>query len=108
MTKYMKPTELVNQHKEVCGLLNKVYEQKNHDYGNSFGQTFEKLGIISAVTRITDKYNRLVSLTTLPEAERQVQDETIADTLLDMANYCIMTYMELQTPESEETRHYES
>lgn len=87
---------LVEQHADICKELNNTYEKKNHDYGNSFGQTFEKLGIISAVTRITDKYNRLVSLATLPTSERQVQDETISDTLLDMANYCIMTEIELR------------
>ena len=87
---------LVEQHNEICKELNNTYQKKNHDYGNSFGETYEKLGIISAITRITDKYNRLVSLCTLPESERMVEDETISDTLLDMANYCIMTEMELR------------
>lgn len=86
----------VKMHKSLCEELNKVYEQKNSDYGDSFGQTFDKLGVISAVTRITDKYNRLVSLCTKPEEERKVKDESIEDTLLDMANYCIMTLIELQ------------
>lgn len=86
----------VEMHKEICEELNKVYEQKNSDYGDSFGQTFDKLGVISAVTRITDKYNRLVSLCTKSEEERKVKDESIEDTLLDMANYCIMTLIELQ------------
>ena len=43
----------IQMHKELCEELNKTYEKKNHDYGNSFGETFEKLGIISAVTRIS-------------------------------------------------------
>lgn len=90
----------VQKHQEICQELNKVYEQKNHDYGNSFGDTFDKLGIISAVTRITDKYNRLVSLCTKSEEERKVKDESITDTLLDMANYCIMTVIELHKDEN--------
>lgn len=85
----------VEKHMGICKELNKVYEQKNHDYGNSFGDTYNKLGIISAITRITDKYNRLVSLSTKSEEERLVKDETIKDTLLDMANYCIMTLIEM-------------
>lgn len=89
----------VQRHKEICEKLNKVYAQKNHDYGNSFGETFSKLGIVSAVTRISDKYNRLTSLCMLPESERQVKDESITDTLLDMANYCIMTVIEMQNDE---------
>ena len=85
----------IQKHKEICEKLNDVYARKNHDYGNSFGETFDKLGIISAVTRISDKYNRLTSLCMLPENERKVKDESIEDTLLDMANYCIMTVIEL-------------
>lgn len=85
----------VQKHKKICEELNSIYEKKNHDYGNSFGETFDKLGVISAVTRISDKYNRLVSLCMLPNEERKVKDETISDTLLDMANYCIMTLIEL-------------
>lgn len=32
-----------------------LYKAKNHDYGDAFGQTFAELGIISAITRISDK-----------------------------------------------------
>lgn len=85
----------VKKHAEICKELNEIYEKKNADYGNSFGETFDKLGIISAVTRISDKYNRLASLCTKPEEERKVKDESITDTLLDMANYCIMTVIEM-------------
>lgn len=94
----------IRMHKELCKELNKTYEKKNHDYGNSFGETFEKLGIISAVTRISDKYNRLASLCTLPEEERKVKDESITDTLLDMANYCIMTVIELHKNDTKESQ----
>ena len=86
----------IEMHRDICTELNNTYAKKNKDYGNSFGETFNKLGIISAVTRITDKYNRLVSLCTLPDEERMVRDETISDTLLDMANYCIMTEIALR------------
>lgn len=86
----------VQMHKDICEALNSTYAKKNHDYGDSFNETFDKLGIISAVTRISDKYNRLVSLCTKSEEERKVKDETISDTLLDLANYCIMTEMALR------------
>lgn len=85
----------IQMHKDLCKELNETYEKKNHDYGDSFSETFNKLGIISAITRITDKYNRLVSLCTKSEDERRVKDESITDTLLDMANYCIMTVIEM-------------
>ena len=70
-----------------------IYISKNADYGDSFGETYKKLGIISAVTRIADKTNRLVNLSV---NERQVEDESIEDTLMDIANYAIMTLIELE------------
>lgn len=101
-TERKETMDRIQMHKDICKELNETYEKKNHDYGNSFGETFEKLGIISAVTRISDKYNRLASLCTLPEEERKVKDESINDTLLDMANYCIMTVIELHKNDTKE------
>ena len=86
----------IQRHLEIVTALNQLYASKNADYGDSFGETYQKLGIISALTRISDKYNRLVSLATKPEEERKVKNESIQDTLLDMANYCIMTVIEME------------
>lgn len=87
------------KHKQICEKLNEIYQAKNRDYGNSFGEMYKKLGIISAITRIGDKYSRLVSLGTKPESERRVKDESIKDTLMDLANYAIMTIIELESEE---------
>ena len=75
---------------ELCNL----YEAKNKAYGNSFGDTYQKLGIISAVTRISDKYNRLCNLATNPDIDNL--GESIDDTLRDLASYAIMTIIELE------------
>mgnify|MGYP000440843656 CR=1 FL=1 len=83
-----------NKFEHIAIELADLYRRKNHDYGDSFGKTFRELGIISAVTRISDKFNRLVSLAT--GTKQMVQDEKIDDTLRDLASYCIMTIMELQ------------
>ncbi|NHI48065.1 DUF1599 domain-containing protein [Clostridium botulinum] len=83
----------IEKHKRICVDLNEIYKHKNHDYGDSFGETYKKLGIISAVTRITDKVNRLQSLCT---KEQKVKDESIEDTLRDLANYSIMTLIEMK------------
>ena len=71
-----------------------VYEKKDRAYGNSFGETFQKLGIVSAVTRISDKFNRLCNLVTNADVDNL--GESIEDTLRDMAAYCIMTLMALK------------
>lgn len=80
-------------HKALTVYLNDLYHKKNNAYGDSFHETYQKMGIISAITRISDKYNRAVNLATHPDADPN--DESLRDTLLDMANYCLMTVMEL-------------
>ena len=84
----------VKQFKQIATELGELYDKKNNAYGDSFSTTYKKLGIISAVTRISDKYNRLCNLST----NKNIDDlgESLEDTLRDMASYCIMTVMELQ------------
>lgn len=82
------------RHKEICEVLNKTYEAKNTAYGDAFGKTFNELGIISALTRMTDKFNRIKALAL--GAKNNVADEGIKDTLMDLANYCIMTLIEME------------
>lgn len=71
-----------------------LYKRKDAAYGNAFGETFGKLGIVSAATRIGDKYNRLCNLVTNPNTDDL--GESIEDTLKDMAAYCVMTLIELR------------
>lgn len=84
----------VKRFKEIATELGDLYEAKNKAYGNSFSNTYKKLGLISAVTRISDKYNRLCNLATNPDIDNL--GESLEDTLKDMASYCIMTVMELK------------
>src|SRR5699024_827977 len=89
--------DLIEHHKRICERLNKVYADKNHDYGNSFGATYEKYGDISALVRISDKMNRIDQL--VQTGEQKVKDEALEDSILDMANYLIMWAMELEETE---------
>lgn len=84
----------VEQHDAVCKELNQLYKQKNQDYGDSFHETFLEEGMAMARIRLTDKLNRFKKLTR-HEAVRSVADESVRDTLIDLANYAIMTVMEL-------------
>lgn len=83
----------VKAHKEICEYLNNLYERKNHDYGDSFHQTFVEEGMAMARIRLGDKFSRFKTLTL--KGSQQVQDESVRDTLLDLANYAIMTVMEM-------------
>lgn len=72
--------------------LHDIYKRKNSDYGNSFGESLEKFGVIASVVRLQDKVSRFVSLTTGGN-KQLVVDEKVEDTLLDLINYCVMTVM---------------
>lgn len=84
----------VEQFRKIAQELGDLYDKKNAAYGNSFADTYKKLGIISAVTRISDKFNRLCNIATNPDIDNL--GESLEDTLRDMASYCIMTVMELE------------
>ena len=84
----------VEHFKKIATELGELYEVKDRAYGSSFADTYKKLGLISAVTRISDKYNRLCNLATNPDIDNL--GESLEDTLRDMASYCIMTVMELE------------
>lgn len=77
----------------------KTYEAKNHDYGDSFGRSFHKYGLIAALTRLSDKFNRAEKL--ILTGENKV-DESLKDTLLDMASCCVMTVMELENQDDDD------
>lgn len=87
----------VERFKKIADDICELYKVKDRCYANSFGETFQKLGIISAVTRITDKNNRLCRLVTNPHIDDL--GESIEDTLKDMAAYCIMTLINLRNEE---------
>lgn len=80
-------------HERLLDELHAIYVEKNQKYGDSFGRSIEKYGMISALTRMSDKFNRLESL--ILNNDEGTDDESLEDTLLDLANYCIMTVMEL-------------
>jgi hypothetical protein len=73
--------------------LKDTYIKKNHDYGNSFDKSIDKFGLTAAVVRMNDKMERLNSLL---HKDAKV-DESIRDTVMDLANYCIMTAMYLDS-----------
>ena len=73
---------------EIVELL----EKKNNDYGNSATQTYEEYGDVAFFIRISDKINRLKSLT-INNKTQEVKDESIEDTVKDIIGYCLL-YLE--------------
>ena len=83
----------INIHKNICCELIDIYYRKNQDYGNSFHISFQEEGMAMPRIRLTDKLLRFKNLT--KSENQEVKDESIRDTLLDLANYAIMTIIEL-------------
>ena len=80
---------LKKKHSEICDKIKDTYAKKNHDYGTVFEDTIHDYGLLAPVVRFRDKLGRIE---TLLQVKNKVEDESIKDTILDLANYCIMTY----------------
>lgn len=91
--KIRKPFDNVKHHREIVLGLNELYAKKNADYGNSFHETYLEEGMAMARIRLSDKLSRFKSLT--KSGQQRVKDESVRDTLLDLANYAIMTVIEI-------------
>lgn len=91
-------TEKIHLHNDILTSIHKMYINKNHDYGDSVHDTYEKYGLVSFLVRMEDKLNRVRNLSKddVKITDVKVQDEKIEDTLLDLANYAILAVMELK------------
>ena len=82
-------SELERDFGEDIGRMIEIFSQKNHDYKPSNLAEFAEKGV---VVLMNNKMSRLKNLIWWG-AERKVKDETIEDSLLDLANYCINCYL---------------
>ena len=89
----------VQMFRDITKKMADLYARKNHDYGDSFGRSWNKFGMVSALIRMEDKFNRLESLLK-KNGEAQV-NESIEDTLMDLANYAVMSIIEMQPKNGE-------
>lgn len=89
---YLVTPEVVALRDQQNKMLN-IMAKKNADYGNAFNKGCDKLGYRYGLARMYDKANRLIHLI---EDEFQgdnkpnVEDESMFDTIQDLANYCNM------------------
>lgn len=91
----------IEKHKELLDFLHNLYITKNHDYGDSVHDTYEKYGLTSFLVRMEDKLNRVRTLNKNID-NIQVPTEKIEDTLLDLANYAILAVLELKEEEEKD------
>lgn len=96
----MTREEYFKFHEETCQRMIAVTRAKNADYCSNnddpfanFGQVGHFIQIpqvteIGFFTRMSDKFSRIGSFIT--KGTLQVKDESVSDTLIDLANYCIL------------------
>lgn len=65
-----------------------VLNQKNLAYGDSFSKSLDEDGLLVLKIRLGDKFNRISSL--IKRDELKENDESLEDTLLDLAGYSIL------------------
>lgn len=78
--------------RDITDEMYDTYKAKNKDYDDSFHQLFEECGMTYAYGHLKEK---LVRMKSLMKDEAKVKGESMRDSLLDLANYAILTIMEL-------------
>lgn len=97
----MSKLDYVKEHKNICDELNQLVEKKNKGYGNSIHDTYVEEGMASFRVRLTDKLNRFKNLTKNGNFRHdELYNESVRDTLMDLANYAILTIVELDNDEN--------
>lgn len=78
--------------REIVNEMADLYEKKNANYGDSFGQLFDALGPISGLVPLHNKLDRATSLI----KGNQNNFESLEDTFKDLACYAIMNLIEMK------------
>ena len=82
--------------KEITDKMFETFKAKNHDYGSSFSNLFKECGMTYAYGHMAEKLERVKSLM---KDDAKVKGESMKDSLYDLANYAILTIMQLEKKE---------
>jgi hypothetical protein len=79
--------------REIVNEMADLYEKKNANYGDSFGQLYDKLGPIAGLVPLHNKVDRATSLV----KGNENHFESLEDTFKDLACYAIMNLIEMKS-----------
>ena len=91
--------EDADRFKEITDKMLETYKSKNKDYGDSFRNIFKECGMTYAYGHLKEKLERVKSLMS---DEAKVKGESMKDSLYDLANYAILTIMEIEKNKKEQ------
>ena len=77
-----------NSFKTYTDKLAATLQEKNQAYGDSFTKSLDEDGLLVLKIRLGDKFNRISEL--IKNGKFKENDESLEDTLLDMAGYSIL------------------
>lgn len=89
-----------NPFKKYTDHLAETLQEKNDAYGDSFSKSLDEDGLLVLKIRLGDKLNRVSSL--IKKGELKENDESLEDTLLDLAGYSILGLKYLKEHENEQ------
>ena len=82
----------------VLDEMKELHEKKNKDYKGSFHDLFKEYGMPYALGHLEEKLNRVKAITA--NGGSAVKNEHIEDSVIDLANYAVMLYVELKNKEN--------
>lgn len=89
----MTPEQKVAEFKKIVEEMAKLYEQKNKNYGDSFGELYKELGPTAGLVPLWNKLHRATSLI----KGNKNNFESLEDTFKDLACYAIMNLIALKS-----------
>ena len=84
--------EKIQLFRKIVNEMADLYEKKNSNYGDSFGQLYDELGAVAGLVPLWNKLHRATSLVKGDENHF----ESLEDTFKDLACYSIMNLIEMK------------
>lgn len=107
----MNKQQYLDEFKRLTDEMYEITKKKNSDYTGDDSQPFKNFTMVETMggatteqgffTRMTDKLMRFAGF--LRNGTLQVEDEKIEDTLLDLANYCLLCICYLRSRKQHDT-----
>ena len=86
----------------MCKFLSQTLSKKNKDYDNSFEQTIKDYGLITIPITLEHKMRRISNI--IKKNREHLINETLEDSLLDLAGYAILSVIILDNRKLENLR----
>ena len=101
----MTREEFLSKFKSLTNRMCELVEVKNHDYGADADpfENFREFGVKGIVVRLGDKFKRIKTALWY-DRELKVANETVIDTLLDLAVYSVIAILWISNEIVEKTK----